>query len=96
MLLRRPFGSRVAETLLKRLEALMAEASDEQALLTLQEVGCGHQHRPLSEVDGTMFQKKLWAAHQHLDSISHSQGCYEAPCIINWDMHACPSMAPGS
>ena len=55
----------MAETLLKRLEALMAEASDEQALLALQEVGCGHQHRPLSEVDGTMFHKKLWAAHQH-------------------------------
>ena len=67
VLVRRPFGSRVAETLLKRLEALMAEASDEQALLALQEVGCDNQYMPLSDIVGIMFHKKLWAPHQHLD-----------------------------
>lgn len=36
--LRRPFGSRVAETLLKRLEALIEEAADEDALLLMQQV----------------------------------------------------------
>ena len=34
----RPFGSRVAETLLRRLEALIGEASDEDALLLMQQV----------------------------------------------------------
>ena len=61
MLVCRPFGSRVAETLLRRLEALVAEASDEQALLALQEVGCDHQYMPISEIVGIMSHKKLWA-----------------------------------
>ena len=35
-MLRRPFGSRVAETLLRRLETLLEEASDEETAQALQ------------------------------------------------------------
>lgn len=36
--LRRPFGSRVAETLLKRLEALLEDIAEEEAAQALQQV----------------------------------------------------------
>ena len=51
----RPFGSRVAETLLKRLEALIGEASDEDTLLLMQQVIALHCTGP---------SPKSWQGHE--------------------------------
>lgn len=78
LLWRRPFGSRVAETLLRRLEALIDEASDQETTRALQQVAL--LFSPIKACQDALSRHRTPLADRPCSTAAAAQHCTDHSC----------------